>query len=70
MSALQARLGPARCARIHRSCIVRLDHIQELQVSRDGQCTAILRDGTRLRVGRAYRAGLEQQLERRMSVAS
>ena len=53
LTALEARLDPARFARIHRSTIVRLDHVRELRAAGDdGEATLVLRDGTALPVSR------------------
>jgi two-component system LytT family response regulator len=60
MAALMARLDPARFARIHRSTIVNLDRVRELQPWFHGDAVAILRDGTRLQVSRTYRDALGQ----------
>ena len=58
MAALWARLDPARFARIHRSTIVNLDRVRELQPWFHGDAVAILRDGTKLQVSRTYRDAL------------
>jgi len=55
IAALMARLDPARFARVHRSTIVNLDRVKELQPWFHGDAVAILRDGTRLQVSRTYR---------------
>ena len=53
LTALEARLDPARFVRIHRSAIVRLDQVRELTVERaGGAATLKLRDGTALPVSR------------------
>jgi two-component system LytT family response regulator len=51
-------LDPERFARIHRSTIVQIDRIRELLPSFHGDFAAVLRDGTRLNVSRAYRNAL------------
>jgi len=58
IAALMTRLDPARFARIHRSTIVNLDRVRELQPWFHGDAVAILRDGTRLQVSRTYRESL------------
>ena len=55
IAALASRLDPRRFARIHRSTIVNLDRVKELQPWFHGDAVAILRDGTRLQVSRTYR---------------
>lgn len=51
---LAGRLDPAQFARIHRSAIVRLDRIVELEPLVNRDCLLRLRDGTPLRVSRTY----------------
>ena len=46
---LESRLDPARFLRVHRSAIVNLDRIKELQPWFRGDYRVILRDGTELR---------------------
>jgi two-component system LytT family response regulator len=58
ITSLATRLDPARFARIHRSTIVNLDRVRELQPWFHGDAVAILRDGTRLQVSRMYRDAL------------
>ncbi len=62
LSALERRLDPVRFARIHRSAIVRLDHIRELTTAGpDGATVVRLRDGTELPVSRRRLSGLKQR---------
>jgi two-component system LytT family response regulator len=58
LAALATRLDPSRFARIHRSTLVNLDRVREVQPWFHGDAIAILRDGTRLQVSRTYRAEL------------
>ena len=58
IASIAVRLNPARFARIHRSTIVNLDRVRELQPWFHGDAIAILRDGTRLQVSRTYRETL------------
>lgn len=53
LARLEARLDPARFARIHRSHLVNLDHVVEYVRHTDGALVARLRDGTELPVARA-----------------
>jgi two-component system, LytTR family, response regulator len=55
ISAIEERLDPRRFRRIHRSAIVNLDHVQELQPWFHGEHRLILKNGTELRVSRTYR---------------
>ncbi len=55
LTALHARLDPSRFARIHRSRIVNLDHVHEVQPWVGGDYVAIMKDGQQLRVSRMFR---------------
>ena len=55
ITSVASRLDPARFARVHRSTIVNLDRVRELQPWFHGDAIAILRDGTRIQVSRTYR---------------
>ena len=64
LAALVRRLDPARFTRIHRSAVVRLDHVRELRTGgRDGATVVRLRDGTELPVSRRGLAGLKQRFQ-------
>jgi len=62
LHALEAQLDPARFLRIHRSTIVNLERIRELQPQSHGEYTVILQDGTQLRLSRSYRDKLHSLL--------
>jgi two-component system LytT family response regulator len=62
ISNLAERLDPTHFARIHRSTIVNLDRVKEMQPWFSGEYIVILRDGTRLKLSRGYRERLEEQL--------
>jgi two-component system, LytTR family, response regulator len=66
MNALEARLDPKRFFRVHRSAIVNLDRIRELQPYFRGEHMLILQDGTRLKLSRARREKLESVLQARL----
>jgi two-component system LytT family response regulator len=55
MASLGARLDPRRFVRIHRSAIVNVDRIREIQPWFRGDHIVILRDGRRLTLSRTYR---------------
>jgi two-component system LytT family response regulator len=55
---LERQLDPARFLRIHRSTIVNIDRIKEIQQTFHGEYTVVLRDGTELRLSRRYREKL------------
>jgi two-component system, LytTR family, response regulator len=63
MSAVEERLGDG-FARIHRSTVVNLRLVVELQVAGGGEYDVLLKSGERLRVTRLHRPALEQQLRR------
>jgi two-component system LytT family response regulator len=62
MAQLESRLDPARFLRVHRSAIVNLDRIRELQPWFRGEYRVILRDGTELTLTRSHREKLESRL--------
>lgn len=55
MAQVEAQIDPQKFARIHRSAIVRLDRIKEMQPLFNGDRAVILHDGTRLTLSRSYR---------------
>lgn len=55
LGSIETRLDPARFLRIHRTTIVNVERIRELQPWFSGEFVAILQDGTRLKVSRGYR---------------
>lgn len=59
LNALETRLDPEQFVRIHRSTIVNLDAIKELQPLFHGDYAVILRDGTELVLSRSYRQKLK-----------
>ena len=66
LNELESRLSPRDFTRIHRSTIVAIDRVTRLEPRTHGEYTAILADGTRLRVSRTYRAALEARLGQRL----
>jgi two-component system LytT family response regulator len=58
IGAMQEALDPGAFARIHRSTIVNLGAVVELEPTFHGNCTVLLRDGTRLTLSRRYRSQL------------
>ena len=59
MTGLESRLDPSRFARIHRTAIVNIDQIKELQPLFHGEYQVVLRDGTELTLSRGYRDRLQ-----------
>ena len=64
MKALETRLDPRRFVRIHRSAIVNIDRIAQIEPYVHGEYVVTMRDGTRLTSSRAHSAGLRALLER------
>jgi two-component system, LytTR family, response regulator len=62
ISNFEAQLDPKEFVRIHRSSIVRLDRVKELQPWSHGEYHVILEDGTRLTLSRSYREKLQAAL--------
>ncbi len=58
MNEMEQRLDPTKFARIHRSHLVNVDYIQEIQPGSHGDCLAILKNGVKLTVSRRYRERL------------
>ena len=59
---LAGQLDPLRFIRVHRSAIVNIDSILELQPASHGEFEIVLKDGHRARVSRTYRNQLEKRL--------
>ena len=55
ISDLETRLDPERFVRIHRSTIVNVDRVRELELTTHGSYVAILEGGQRLAVSRSFR---------------
>jgi two-component system LytT family response regulator len=62
MAALTDRLDPASFFRVHRSAIVNLERILELQPMFKGDHVILLRDGTKLKLSKSRRGALEARL--------
>lgn len=62
LTGLEARLDPARFLRVHRSLIVNLARIREVEPLFAGEYVLTLHDGTRLTSGRSYRARIKEAL--------
>ena len=60
MNAIEQRLDPSRFVRIHRSHIVNIDRIKELQPGA-GEHVVVLRNGVRLTLSRGYRDKLQER---------
>jgi two-component system LytT family response regulator len=65
LTALEQRLDPARFVRTHRSAIVRLDQVREWRTGEgSADSVLLLKDGTRLPVGRRRLAKVKALLRR------
>ena len=62
ISAVEAQLDPTLFCRIHRSTIVNLDRIREMQAWFAGDYMIILKDGAKLKLSRTYRDRLQARL--------
>ena len=62
ISHLEETLDPRVFARIHRSTIVNLNRVREMQQWFSGDYVVLLDDGTRLRLSRHYRDRVEKQV--------
>jgi hypothetical protein len=58
LAAFEPRLDPARFVRVHRSWLVNLDFLAEIEPLETGDARLTLRDGTRVPCSRTYRAAL------------
>ena len=56
------KLDPLRFVRVHRSAVVNIESIVQLQAKSHGEFDVLLKHGTRSRVSRTYRAHLEKRL--------
>lgn len=63
---LEGQLDPVRFVRIHRSTIVNIERVKELQPMFKGEYVVVLQDGTALKLSRGYRDHLEAMLGRRL----
>jgi two-component system LytT family response regulator len=62
MGHLESQLDGHQFMRIHRSTIVNVDRIQEMQSSFNGEYVVLLRNGTRLTLSRGYRDAIQARL--------
>ncbi len=62
ISSLESQLNPKKFLRIHRSTIVNIDRIKELQPWFHGDYRILLKDGTQLTMSRSYREKLHELL--------
>jgi len=63
MNDMEAKLDPAKFVRVHRSSIVNVDRIRELQQHVNGEYLVVLQDGTELKLSRSRREQLQNMLK-------
>ena len=59
---LEEKLDPRRFIRVHRSAIVNIESVLQLDHLSHGEFEAVLRHGERVKVSRSYRANIELRL--------
>lgn len=59
---LAEKLDPRRFVRVHRSALVNIESILQLEPISHGEFEAVLKNGSRTRVSRTYRSQLEKRL--------
>ena len=62
MNAIEAKLNPDAFFRIHRSHMVNVERIRELQPWFNGEYVVFLKNGTRLTLSRGYREKLQERI--------
>ena len=63
MNEMEAKLEPSKFLRIHRSTIVNIERIRELQQHFNGDYIVVLHDGTELKLSRSRREQLQKLLK-------
>ncbi|MCI0337707.1 MAG: LytTR family DNA-binding domain-containing protein [Acidobacteria bacterium] len=64
MAEMEAKLDPARFYRIHRSTIINLSRVKQVQTRPGGEYVVILEDGISLRLSRSRKEQIEEILNR------
>jgi two-component system LytT family response regulator len=62
LNELEEKLDPLRFVRTHRSAIVNIESVVQLEPISHGEFEVVLKDGSRTRISRSYRAQVEQRL--------
>jgi two-component system LytT family response regulator len=62
MAEVNEELDDAAFCRIHRSAIVNLERVKQLEISEDGGTDVVLQGGTKLRLSRRYRKDVQTRL--------
>ena len=60
MKSFESSLDPNKFVRVHRSTIINIDQLKELQPFFHGEYCAIMKDGTKHNVSRTYRERIEE----------
>jgi two-component system LytT family response regulator len=63
MNAMEVKLDPSKFLRIHRSTIVNIERIRELQQHFNGEYIVVLHDGTEMKLSRSRREQLQTLLK-------
>ena len=64
LGALERLLDPTSFVRVHRSAIVNVDRLKEIESDSSGDGTVLLADGTKVRLARSRRAAVDRLLGR------
>lgn len=62
LTQMEQKLDPEKFLRIHRSAIVNIDSIRELQPHFNGEYVVLLKNGSRLKVSRSFKDSVKAQL--------
>ncbi len=62
LDALERLLDPTSFVRVHRSAIINIDRLREIVADSSGDGIVVLTDGTKVRMARSRRAGLDRVL--------
>jgi two-component system LytT family response regulator len=62
LNELAGKLDPVRFVRVHRSAIVNIESILQLEPISHGEFEVVLKNGSRSRISRTYRTQLEKRL--------
>jgi two-component system LytT family response regulator len=62
LNELAGKLDPVRFIRVHRSAIVNIESILQLEPISHGEFEVVLKNGSRSRISRTYRTQLEKRL--------
>jgi two-component system LytT family response regulator len=66
MDSMQKKLNPAKFVRIHRSAIINVDFIKEIQVWGRGEQKILMPNGQIFSVSKTYRSGFEEFMKRKV----